>query len=360
MHRPMFKVDPKLATRTIIQSVRRADADLREAHAWLGKSNQNTVGVATFAGAWLLMLTVGILWLTGVLSGWVVVPVVAVGLSLLHELEHDLIHDLYFADRPRIQDLLFTGIWLGKMSLNPWSRRRLHRYHHRVSGQPEDIEERLIGLGLPWGLRRLTLSLLPAGSLLVVPAITRSVKAAVKAGAPRPDLVHAPAFAMLRAIDGVFLLLPAVVLPAAILGNSLAIELAVLWVLPNTIRHFSIVVVSSNSHYTDIPRSTLFHQNQVLDHWLTWPLQLFCFNFGATHIIHHYVVKQPFYLRQLVWLRVRDVVRDQGVPFNDLGTFARANRRRADEPIQALHPTVATTCRDDWCRIPRDGGEGTG
>lgn len=325
--RPMSEVDPKQATRTIIQAIRQADIDLRQRHSVLDKQHQNVLGVVIFVASWVAILAASGLWWTGALSAWVVVPLITVALSLLHELEHDLIHDLYFAERPRVQDALFAGIWVGKMSLNPWSRRRLHRYHHRVSGQPEDIEERLIGLGLPWGLRRLLLSLLPAASLVVVPAIRRSVIAAVQAGAPRPDLEHAPGFNLLRAVDGLFLLLPFYALPAAFLGDATATALAVLWVLPNTLRHFSIVVVSSNSHYTDIPRASLFHQNQVLDHWSTWPLQLFCFNFGATHILHHYVVKQPFYLRQLVWWRVRPVLRQQGVPFNDLGTFARANRR---------------------------------
>ncbi len=328
----MPEVDPTLAARAIIRSIRRADHDLCEAHTWLGTPHQNKVASAVFVGTWMLLFAVGALWWTHVLSSWGVVPLIALGLSLLHELEHDLIHDLYFADQPRTQDLLFAGIWLSKMSLNPWSRRRLHRHHHRVSGQAEDIEERLIGLGLRWGLRRLFLSVLPAGSLMVVPAIRRSIKASIQSGTPPPDLGHAPGFAVLRALDGIFLLLPFVVLPAAFLGHPVATALAVLWVLPNTLRHASIVVISSNSHYTDIPRGTLFHQNQVLDHWVTWPLQLFCCHFGATHILHHYVVKQPFYRRSLVWRRVRHVLRDQGVPFNDFGTFSRANRHPSCRP----------------------------
>lgn len=322
-------VDPKVATRTIIQAIRAADADLRARHRWLGRDHQDRLGLAVYLASWGWLAAVGVAWGLGSLPAWAAVVGVALGLSILHELEHDLIHDLYFAEHPRVQDLLFAGIWLAKMSLNPWSRRRLHRYHHRVSGQPEDIEERLIGLGLPWGVRRLALSVLPAASLVVVPDIRRSVVAAVRAGAPRPDLDHARGFAILRAIDGVFLILPFVVLPLALQGSSGATALAVLWVLPNTVRHFSIVVVSSSSHYTEIPRSTLFPQNQVLDHPVFWPLQLFCFNFGSTHILHHYVVKQPFYLRQLVSFRVRHVLRDNGVLFNDLGTFARANRRPA-------------------------------
>ena len=43
----------------------------------------------------------------------------------------------------------------------------------------------------------------------------------------------------------------------------------------------------------------VFFQNQVIDHWLFYPLQAFCFNFGVSHILHHYVTRQPFYLRQM-------------------------------------------------------------
>ena len=335
-HTPQHSPAPpdwKVATRAIIRRIRTVDAELRDQHTWLQPRHQDRMGLLFYGLSWAWMATIGVSWSIGLCPWWLAVPGIALGLSILHELEHDLIHDLYFAQRPRLQDALFTGIWLAKMSLNPWSRRRLHRYHHKVSGQPEDIEERLIGLGLPWGFRRLLLSVLPAGSLVVVPAIRRSVIQAVRDGAPRPNLHHARGFGLIRAVDGVFLLAPFVVLPLALRGDPVAVALLVLWVLPNTIRHFSIVVVSSNSHYTGIPRGTLFPQNQVLDHPALLPLQLFCFNFGATHILHHFVVKQPFYLRQLVSARVRDTLRENGVPFNDLGTFVRANRRPPSEPV---------------------------
>ncbi|RZL06584.1 MAG: hypothetical protein EOP40_17435, partial [Rubrivivax sp.] len=63
--------------------------------------------------------------------------------------------------------------------------------------------------------------------------------------------------------------------------------------------------------------------------WM-WPFQLFCCNFGSTHAIHHFVVKEPFYVRQLTAPVAHRVMREAGVRFNDLGTFARANRWRAD------------------------------
>ncbi len=62
-------------------------------------------------------------------------------------------------------------------------------------------------------------------------------------------------------------------------------------------------------------------------------MQAFCFNFGSTHGIHHFVVKEPFYLRQLTASVAHKVMAEMGVRFNDLGTFTRANRfTRAAQP----------------------------
>ena len=64
----------------------------------------------------------------------------------------------------------------------------------------------------------------------------------------------------------------------------------------------------------------------VLNAWFLWPFQLFCFNVGSTHGIHHFVVGEPFYIRQLTAPAAHRVMRSQGIRFNDLGTFLRANR----------------------------------
>lgn len=54
----------------------------------------------------------------------------------------------------------------------------------------------------------------------------------------------------------------------------------------------------------------------------------FAFNFGKTHILHHYVVEQPFFVRELVFDRVEPVLPKSGVRFNDFGVVRRANRRQ--------------------------------
>jgi len=56
------------------------------------------------------------------------------------------------------------------------------------------------------------------------------------------------------------------------------------------------------------------------------PFQLFCFNFGATHAIHHFVVKEPFYIRHMTAKTAHKVMKEVGVRFNDIGTFRRLNR----------------------------------
>ena len=78
--------------------------------------------------------------------------------------------------------------------------------------------------------------------------------------------------------------------------------------LPNTVRQFCLILMSSYSHYyEDIPANDVYVQNQILRGWYFWPMQMFCCNFGATHIIHHYVIQQPFYLR--LWVARADLRR---------------------------------------------------
>ena len=101
--------------------------------------------------------------------------------------------------------------------------------------------------------------------------------------------------------------------------------LAVVWVFPNYLRQASLQIISSNVHYYEDVEN-IHQETQVLRPAFLWPLQLFCFNFGTTHVFHHYVVEQPFYMRQLIARDVVPFLRSEGVRVNDLATFARANR----------------------------------
>ena len=103
--------------------------------------------------------------------------------------------------------------------------------------------------------------------------------------------------------------------------------LTVVWVAPNVLRTFCLHFVTSNMHYYgDVELGNVIQQTQVLKPWWMMPFQLFCFNFGSTHAIHHFVVKEPFYIRQMTAPVAHKVMRDMGVRFNDVGTFKRANR----------------------------------
>jgi hypothetical protein len=79
-------------------------------------------------------------------------------------------------------------------------------------------------------------------------------------------------------------------------------------------------------YYGDVELGNVMQQCQVLNSKWMWPLQAFCFNFGSTHGIHHFVVKEPFYIRQMTAPVAHKVMAEMGVRFNDFGTFGRANR----------------------------------
>ena len=325
----IMSTDSRQRIARIQDAIRSEERRLRAVHGWL--AHQDRLGLACFVGALVAWALVTWAWTMGLPSP-VAVLLIALAISILHELEHDLIHGLYLRRRPAVQNLLFLGIFLAKMSMDPWSRKRLHLRHHRVSGQPIDIEERLIGLGLPLGPRRLALTLIPAFSALVLPGLVRDLKA-FREQHPRtkPRERLAPWRRLMRLVSLGFALLPFFAAWAALRGEAWALPLLVLYVLPNLLRHASIAFMSSMSHYyEDIEPNDVFEQNQVLDHWMFWPLQLFCFNFGATHILHHYVVQQPFYLRHMVAPGVLEALLAEGVRRNDLGTVPRANRYRLD------------------------------
>lgn len=320
------------AITAIHTAIRDEEKRLRDRHGWL--AHQNALGVAVFAGALALYALAAWSWTASLLPAVATILLIAFAISLLHELEHDLIHDLYFRRHTRIQDLLFFGIFISKMSMDPWSRRRLHLRHHRVSGQPIDIEERLIGLGLPLGPKRIALTLVPAFAGLVLPALMLDLKnhrdTHPRNKARKPLSLWRRG---MRLLSLAFALAPFVALAGWWAQATWAAPLLVLYVLPNLLRHACIALVSSMSHYYgDIEPNDVTQQNQILDHWSFAPMQLFCFNFGATHVLHHYVVQQPFYLRQLVAPAVKQTLIEQGVRHNDLATVRRANRWTLERP----------------------------
>jgi fatty acid desaturase len=257
--------------------------------------------------------------------------------SILHEIEHDLIHLLYFKTRPLARDLVLLLAWAFRGNvIHGWYRRGIHLHHHRASGTKTDVEERLLGLGQPWGPRRVLVMVDGAMAFLLnARVLQEEIPGFRRRELALASLPFYPLYAFVLVsfltTHALRLLVPGYGYEPSAWFAPLAPGvdiLAVAWVFPNYLRQASLQIVSSNVHYYgDV--DGIGSETQVLRPLLLLPLQLFCFNFGTTHSFHHFVVEQPFYLRQLLSPWVLPAMRRYGVRFNDLGTFARANRFRA-------------------------------
>ncbi|NKF22090.1 fatty acid desaturase [Solimonas sp. C16B3] len=343
-----------------IKAAIRAESERVRAR-WGFLRHQDAIGAAIMALSVAGMIASGWAYAAGAIPWWVCIPMSAIFASFIHELEHDLIHTLYFRKNPIAYHLMMALCWITRPStVSPWVRRRLHLHHHKYSGTESDLEERAITNGERWGLRRL---LMTGDHMLAVLLRQRmmhdTVKAFIKAQQPtsREEVQmlikeqrrgFVPLSLLHYAIWYGFLGYHAVALGFAAAGTPLATSafmnvidtIVVVWLAPNVLRVFCLHFVSSNMHYYgDIDTNNIVQQCQVLNPWWLWPAQLFCFNFGATHAIHHFVVNQPFYVRQLTARAAHRVMRDNGVRFNDYGVFGRANRWGA---LEAATPKTAT------------------
>lgn len=316
--------------RRIRRWIRLCESRLVSRAPWL--AHQNLLGAA------LLTLSaggmVGLGWMYWL--GWIAAPVCVLGnaflASILHELEHDLIHGLYFKNHRFFKNAMMLVVWAFRGNVpHGWYRRTIHFHHHAVSGTTTDVEERLVGLGAPWSVRRCLISV--DGFLAFVlnaKELERQVPGFRRRELALAALPFYPLFAVVLVSFAIYHVELALgVAPSAMLEAAYpaVAVLAVTWVAPNYLRQAALSIVSSNVHYYGDVES-VHQETQLLHPAFLWPLQLFCFNFGATHSFHHYVVEQPFYLRQLVAPRVTPYLRKCGVRENDTGTFWRANRFR--------------------------------
>ncbi len=323
------------------QSVRQAlmtiGDELRARSPWLVKY-QNFIGSIIMFFAVSMMALCGYAYGQGWLNALPTILIIAVATSLIHELEHDLIHYLYFRKHPIPHNLMLLICWLTRPgTVNPWIRRRLHLLHHKVSGSHEDVEERGITNGIPWSPLRLLM--IADGTL----AILGRAKEAYKA--KRLHLLLIRGFVAYFPIGIAYYItwytyllfhISHAVAPfwAANLWPSHLVEvmpvinfIAVVFMWPFFIRSFCLNFISSNMHYYgDVENNNIIQQTQVWTTWWLAPLHLFCFNFAGTHAIHHFVVRDPFYIRQWIARQSYPVMRKSGVRFNDFSTFKRANR----------------------------------
>ncbi|MDB5984208.1 MAG: fatty acid desaturase [Pseudomonas sp.] len=301
--------------------------------------HQDAIGVGILTFALVGMIGSAALYIEGYMAWWACLLLNGFFASLTHELEHDLIHSMYFRKNRIPHNIMMGLVWLARPStINPWIRRHLHLNHHKVSGTETDMEERAITNGEPWGIARFLMvgDNMMSSFIRMLRAKTWALKFNI---VKRTLRVYVPlallnwgawyVFLGFHAANGIASLMGApIAWSAQTLEVMNVINIAVVVLVgPNVLRTFCLHFVSSNMHYYgDIEVGNVMQQCQVLNPWWLWPMQAFCFNFGSSHGIHHFVVKEPFYVRQMTVPVAHKVMAEMGVRFNDFGTFGRANR----------------------------------
>jgi fatty acid desaturase len=322
----------------IMKSIRREDRLLREKYPVL--NHQNTIGMGITLVSALGML--GTIYLYGVnlIPGWSAILINAILASFLHEIEHDLIHNLYFRESKITQDFMFWIVWIFRgNTVSPWVRRNLHLNHHKESGTQVDVEERMIGNGMKMDWRRI-LTMIDQPMSFLINGHTMKKEAGkifhsptmVRGSFPVQFVFQTLWYNYIGWTFGLYLnsLLPglgysSIVFPEWLIGAKSGLDfIAIVWLIPNFIRQASLQFISSSMHYYGNVEN-VNQQTQVLHPWYLIPFQVFCFNFGSTHSIHHFVVNQPFYLRQMVAPKVHPIMKKYGVRFNDTQSNSRSN-----------------------------------
>jgi fatty acid desaturase len=279
------------------------------------------------------------LYIEAVVPWWVTLLVSGFFAGLLNEVEHDLMHYIYFKDRAWAQNVLMVLVWAFRGNyMNPWNRRKVHLHHHKTSGSKVDVETRMTGLGMSFGLLRVLLMVDTLWVFFVTKKLERESEGHYRSNETMRNMI--PFTWIFVSLWAGFLLLQAFHLaswalalqmpPASWLASAdrLLTIAAVVYLGPSLLRTAALHIISSNTHYSG-ENLDLLRQTQSQGAWFFWPLQPFCFNFGKTHCIHHLVVQQPFYLRQLVAPVAYRVMRENGILFNDYGTFRRRNAHPA-------------------------------
>lgn len=316
--------------RQIIQAIRAEEQYWRTRFPILRFQDWLGLGILLFALSG--MLSVAYLYYLELLPAWACIILAALFASLSHEIEHDLIHRQYFRNTPIIYHSMMLITWLMRPNtVSPWYRRDMHLLHHKVSGTQQDIEERLVGNGIAYSISRFVVMFDGLAGLLLRRTILRrevdnfSVIQLLNASFPLASLYFLIwyTFLLFHAYDALFgaSFYPQYVVTVMEVINFLVVVL----IAPNVLRSACLNFITSHMHYYGNVQN-LLQQTQILDRWYFIPMQLFCFNFGSTHSIHHFVVSQPFYLRQLVAGKALKMMREQGVRNNDLATFFSGNR----------------------------------
>jgi len=326
--------DLRASVQAIRQTIKNEEIRLRRRYRWL--NYQDLLGFMSFVLSVVALCVTALLYMKRRIHWSLVVPLMALPGSIMHELEHDLIHNLYFKGKQWVQHVMFVFIYFTKWSIPPWYRKMIHIRHHQESGTEKDIEERLIGLGKPLNFLRWALTFYPFANVLIVDELQednpkdwskhRLILAGIPSVVPFTVLWHL-FLGYIRVMLGLTIgqYDPVNMLPEW--GWPIVRDLSILLLLPNVLRQACLNLMASYCHYYgDIPHNSVYYQNQIIDHWTMWPFQFFSFNFGATHIIHHFVPNQPFYLRQMLAPKSLQTMVKHGIRLNDWEIIKRNNR----------------------------------
>jgi hypothetical protein len=101
------------------------------------------------------MLTSGYLCCVELLPAWASIMVAALDASVSNETEHGLTHRQYFPHWPFTYNVMTLHTWLMRPNtINPWYSRVMHLLHHKNSGFPNDVEERLVENVITYSMSR--------------------------------------------------------------------------------------------------------------------------------------------------------------------------------------------------------------
>ncbi|NKC19574.1 fatty acid desaturase [Pseudoalteromonas sp. S4498] len=314
--------------KVIVTAIQAEEQSLRSRYPILNW--QNSIAMVILLLSLTALIGVALLYYFAVIPAWLCILLAAFITSISHELEHDLIHKQYFSDRPFVYHFMMLVVWMMRPNtVNPWYRRQIHLHHHKVSGTEQDLEERLVGNGIQslW-LRAVVITDGLLGLLLNAKQFSREVKGftflqVFNAGFPLATAY----FATLYGVIAYYVLqfIQPFELPrwgADLL--AVAEFFMVVLIIPNMIRSASLNLVTSSMHYYGGVNNVLEQTHVITSCWFL-PFQLFCFDFGRTHTIHHFVPNQPFYIRQLISKKIRPVMAQHGVHFDDLQSLKNAN-----------------------------------
>ena len=121
-------------------------------------ARRDLLGTLACLGSCACMIVMAALYIENVVPWWATLIVSGFCAGILNEVEHDLMHYLYFKDRVWAQNTLMVLVWAFRGNyMNPWNRRKVHLHHHKTSGSKVDVETRMTGLGMSFGLLRLLL-----------------------------------------------------------------------------------------------------------------------------------------------------------------------------------------------------------